>query len=106
MPSEDSTTSATSRLPPPAIPTQIGPYRILETLGEGGMGTVFKAEQRTGVKRMVALKLIKPGFDSAEVIARFQSERQALARMDHPHVARVLDAGADDLGRPYFVMEY
>ncbi|MCY2954924.1 MAG: serine/threonine-protein kinase, partial [Planctomycetota bacterium] len=84
----------------------IGQYRLLEPLGEGGMGTVFKAEQRSPVKRTVALKLIKPGFDTAEVIARFESERQALARMDHPHVAKVLDAGADDLGRPYFVMEY
>ncbi len=107
--SSDETQSHPSTAPlpqPQSIPTQIGPYRILETLGEGGMGTVFKAEQRTPVKRIVALKLIKPGFDTAEVIARFQSERQALARMDHPHVAKVLDAGADDLGRPYFVMEY
>src|SRR3954447_12865059 len=109
MPSDETESiySSTDPLPPPdQIPTQIGPYRILETLGQGGMGTVFKAEQRIPVKRIVAVKLIKPGFDSDEVIARFQSERQALARMDHPHVAKVLDAGADDLGRPYFVMEY
>src|SRR4051812_998121 len=109
MPSDETESiySSTDPLPSPEqIPTQIGPYRILEILGQGGMGTVFKAEQRIPVKRIVAVKLIKPGFDSAEVIARFQSERQALARMDHPHVARVLDAGTDERGRPYFVMEY
>ncbi|CAN5331352.1 hypothetical protein BH09PLA1_BH09PLA1_24400 [soil metagenome] len=87
-------------------PEQIGPYRIVEPLGEGGMGTVFKAEQRSPVKRTVALKLIKLGLGSKEVIARFESERQALARMDHPHIAKVLDAGHDTLGRPFFVMEY
>ena len=84
----------------------IGPYRLLGQLGRGGMGTVYKAEQRRPVKRTVALKLIKPGFDSAEIIARFDSERQALARMDHRCIAKVLDAGTDDRGRPYFVMEY
>ncbi|MCX5658365.1 MAG: protein kinase [Planctomycetota bacterium] len=84
----------------------LGPYRILEQLGQGGMGTVFKAEQREPVKRIVAIKRIKPGYDSSAVIARFESERQALARMDHPHIAKVLDAGSDGLGRPYFVMEY
>ncbi|MGQ0628736.1 MAG: protein kinase domain-containing protein [Phycisphaerales bacterium] len=87
-------------------PAQVGPYRILELVGEGGMGRVYKAEQRSPVKRMVALKIMKPGFDSGEVIARFQSERQALARMDHAGIAKVLDAGTDELGRPYFVMEY
>jgi eukaryotic-like serine/threonine-protein kinase len=96
--------SPRSRLP--LDPERIGPYRIVEPLGEGGMGTVFKAEQRTPVKRTVALKLIKLGLASREVIARFESERQALARMDHPHVAKVFDAGQDELGRPYFVMEY
>src|SRR5207248_1614663 len=89
-----------------AVPERIGPYVIKEAVGVGGMGTVYKAEQRTPIKRLVAVKLIKPGFDSADVIARFQSERQALARMDHPNIARVLDAGADNLARPYFVMEY
>jgi eukaryotic-like serine/threonine-protein kinase len=84
----------------------MGAYRLLEPIGEGGMGTVFKAEQRYPVKRLVAIKLIKPGYDTEEVIARFESERQALARMDHGGIARVLDAGADDRGRPYFVMEY
>jgi serine/threonine protein kinase/tetratricopeptide (TPR) repeat protein len=97
----------TARRPDHLHPAQIGRYRILETLGEGGMGTVYKAEQRTPIKRIVALKVVKPGFDSQEVAARFESERQALARMDHPHVAKVLDAGVDSAtGRPYFVMEY
>jgi len=85
---------------------QIGPYRILEQLGEGGMGSVYKAEQRSPIKRLVAIKVIKLGFGSREIIARFESERQALALMDHPNVAKVLDAGTTDTGRPYFVMEY
>ena len=89
-----------------AVPDWIGPYRVLGRLGHGGMGTVFKAEQRRPVQRVVAVKVVRPGMDTAEVIARFQSERQALARMDHPNIAKVLDAGADDRGRPYFVMEY
>jgi serine/threonine protein kinase len=89
-----------------APPKEVGPYHILEAIGDGGMGTVYKAEQRRPIKRLVALKLIKAGFDTREVIARFESERQALARMDHPHIAKVLDAGTTDLGRPYFVMEY
>jgi|GEM_PF-1267226 len=89
-----------------AIPTEIGPYRILEQLGEGGMGTVYKAEQRRPVKRIVALKVIKLGLGSAEVIARFESERQALARMDHSNIAKVLDAGQTETGQPYFAMEY
>jgi len=88
------------------LPDSHPKYRVLELIGRGGMGTVFKAEQRTPVKRMVAIKLVKPGFDSKEILARFESERQALARMDHGSVAKVFDAGADDLGRPYFVMEY
>ncbi|MEZ5966487.1 MAG: SUMF1/EgtB/PvdO family nonheme iron enzyme [Planctomycetota bacterium] len=85
---------------------EIGPYRLLEVLGEGGMGTVYKAEQLVPVRRMVALKLIKLGMDTREVVARFEAERQALAMMDHPCIARVLDAGATARGRPYFVMEY
>ncbi len=84
---------------------RVGPYKILQALGEGGMGVVFLAEQDHPVRRRVALKLIKPGMDSAQVIARFAAERQALAMMDHPNIARVLDAGATDAGRPYFVME-
>jgi serine/threonine protein kinase len=83
----------------------IGPYKLMEQLGEGGFGLVFVAEQHQPVRRKVALKLIKPGMDSAQVIARFEAERQALAMMDHPHIAKVLDAGATDSGRPYFVME-
>ena len=87
-------------------PTQIGRYKILRPLGEGGMGIVYQAAQQAPVKRVVALKLIRPGMDSREVIARFESERQALALMSHPNVAQVYDAGTTDLGRPYFAMEY
>src|SRR5207302_6315068 len=83
----------------------IGGYKLLQQIGEGGMGTVFMAEQTEPVQRKVALKLIKPGMDSAQVIARFEAERQALALMDHPNIAKVFDAGTTDLGRPYFVME-
>ncbi len=86
--------------------TTIGKYRILEKLGHGGFGTVYKAEQIQPVKRIVALKIIKPGFDTREVIARFEAERQALALMDHPNIAKVLDAGTTEVGGPYFVMEY
>src|SRR5262249_39435287 len=85
--------------------TVIGPYKLMEQIGEGGMGLVFVAEQQEPVRRKVALKLIKPGMDTREVVARFQVERQALALMDHPNIARVLDAGATESGRPYFVME-
>jgi serine/threonine protein kinase/tetratricopeptide (TPR) repeat protein len=83
----------------------IGPYKLLQQIGEGGMGTVYMAEQTQPVQRKVALKIIKPGMDSRQVIARFEAERQALALMDHPNIARVLDAGTTDTGRPYFVME-
>jgi serine/threonine protein kinase len=85
--------------------TVVGPYKLLQQLGEGGMGTVFMAEQTQPVRRMVALKVIKPGMDSRQVIARFEAERQALALMDHPSIAKVLDAGTTNSGRPYFVME-
>ncbi len=92
--------------PDPAGPAAvIGPYRLLEKVGEGGMGAVYVAEQADPVRRRVALKMIKPGMDSREVVARFDQERQALALMDHPGIARVLDAGATPDGRPYFVME-
>jgi serine/threonine protein kinase len=80
-------------------------YKLLQTLGEGGMGAVFMAQQTAPVKRLVALKLIKLGMDSKQVLARFEAERQALALMDHPNIAKVLDAGATDSGRPFFVME-
>jgi tRNA A-37 threonylcarbamoyl transferase component Bud32/tetratricopeptide (TPR) repeat protein len=108
--------SPTSTVPPAVVSAatlsreqagaQIGRYKLLEQIGEGGMGTIWMAEQREPVKRRVALKIIKLGMDTKQVIARFEAERQALAMMDHPHIARVLDAGATDAGRPYFVMEY
>jgi WD40 repeat protein/tRNA A-37 threonylcarbamoyl transferase component Bud32 len=85
--------------------TVIGPYKLLEQIGEGGFGVVYMAEQQQPVRRKVALKIIKPGMDSKQVIARFEAERQALAMMDHQNIARVLEAGATDSGRPYFVME-
>ena len=84
----------------------IGPYRLLQLLGEGGMGEVWLAEQKIPIHRTVALKLIKAGMDTKTVVARFESERQALALMDHPSIARVFDAGSTPEGRPYFVMEY
>jgi serine/threonine protein kinase/Tol biopolymer transport system component len=84
----------------------IGPYHLLESIGHGGMGEVWLAEQRQPVRRRVALKLIKVGMDTKEVVARFESERQALALMDHPAIARVFEAGSTAEGRPYFVMEY
>jgi serine/threonine protein kinase/formylglycine-generating enzyme required for sulfatase activity len=94
----------------PAAPTlagtQVGPYRLIERIGEGGMGEVYVAEQLEPVQRRVAVKLIKPGLDSAEVVARFQAERQALARMRHPSVAQIHGGGTTESGRPYFVMEY
>ena len=85
--------------------TEIGPYKLLQQIGEGGMGTVFMAEQTQPVQRRVALKIIKAGMDTRQVIARFEAERQALAMMDHVNIARVLDAGTTEQGRPYFVME-
>jgi serine/threonine protein kinase/tetratricopeptide (TPR) repeat protein len=85
--------------------TVIGRYKLLEQIGDGGMGVVFMADQQDPVRRRVALKIIKPGMDTRQVIARFEAERQALALMDHPHIARALDAGVTDSGRPYFVME-
>ena len=87
-------------------PTEVGPYLILGLIGEGGMGTVYKAEQRAPFRRTVALKLVKLGMDTRQVILRFESERQALALMNHPNVAKVLEAGATEKGRPYFVMEF
>jgi hypothetical protein len=82
-----------------------GRYKLVEKIGEGGMGTVWVAQQTAPVKRVVAVKLIKAGMDSGAVLARFEAERQALALMDHPNIARVLDGGAMPDGRPYFVME-
>jgi hypothetical protein len=104
--------------PPPVRPTisisvppsekpgdRIGPYKILQLVGEGGCGMVYMAEQDQPVRRRVALKVIKLGMDTRQVVARFEAERQALALMDHPNIAKVLDAGATETGRPYFVME-
>jgi eukaryotic-like serine/threonine-protein kinase len=85
--------------------TAIGPYKLMEQIGEGGMGLVFVAEQQHPVRRKVALKIIRPGMDNRDVIARFEAERLALALMDHPHIAKVYDAGTTASGRPYFVME-
>src|SRR5271169_1938629 len=94
----------------PSVPVEkpgdrIGRYKLLQQIGEGGCGVVYMAEQEEPVRRRVALKVIKLGMDTKNVIARFEAERQALALMDHPNIARVLDAGATDTGRPYFVME-
>src|SRR5262249_46657958 len=95
---------------PPLLPregpgSRIGCYTLIEQIGEGGFGVVFMAEPEQPVRRGVALKVIKGGMDTREVVARFEAERQALAMMDHPNIARVLDAGATPSGRPYFVMD-
>ncbi len=91
--------------PTASVGDHIGPYRLMEQIGEGGFGLVFVAEQQEPVRRKVALKVLKPGMDSRDVVARFEAERQALALMDHPHIAQVLDAGSTPAGRPYFAME-
>jgi serine/threonine protein kinase len=83
----------------------VGPYKLLQPLGKGGMGEVWMAEQREPVERYVALKIVKTELHGSQVIARFEAERQALAMMDHPNIAKVLDAGTTKAGRPYFVME-
>src|SRR5262245_26954541 len=89
----------------PGGPAIAGRYKLLEAIGEGGMGAVWMAEQTEPVRRQVALKLIKAGMDSRQVLARFEAERQALALMDHPNIARVFDGGQTDDGRPFFAME-
>src|SRR5262245_47179365 len=98
---------ATVDQPPAAECTgdMIGPFRLLEKIGEGGFGVVFMAEQTQPVRRKVALKVLKAGMDTQQVVARFEAERQALAIMDHPNIAKVFDGGATPSGRPYFVME-
>jgi non-specific serine/threonine protein kinase/serine/threonine-protein kinase len=111
---EDFALEDTASMPPDSRPTtiepethrRIGPYRLLHVIGEGGMGEVWVADQLEPVKRKVALKVVKTGMDTKQVIARFEAERQALAMMDHPSIAKVLDAGATTEGRPFFVMEY
>jgi serine/threonine protein kinase len=97
--------STSDYLPDEAAGTMIGPYKLLQQLGKGGMGVVWMADQTAPVQRRVALKIIKSGMDSDHVLARFEAERQALAMMDHPNIAKVLDAGATSASRPYFVME-
>src|SRR5262245_12642822 len=98
---------ATVDLAPPneRVGATIGRYKLLQRIGEGGFGVVYMAEQQQPVRRKVALKVVKPGMDSRQVLARFEAERQALAIMDHPNIAKVFDAGTTDSGRPYFVME-
>ena len=92
--------------PPAAADDDFGRYKILRALGEGGMGAVYLAEQLEPIRRLVALKVVKLGMDTAQVLARFNNERQALAMMDHLNIAQIFDAGATAKGRPYFVMEY
>lgn len=103
LPDEEATTPFVALSERPG--TTIGRYKLLEQIGEGGFGVVFMAEQESPVRRRVALKVIKLGMDTKQVVARFEAERQALAMMDHPNIAKVFDAGATDTGRPYFVME-
>jgi serine/threonine protein kinase/WD40 repeat protein len=93
------------QLLPIQLGTQIGPYTLVQEIGQGGMGVVYMAQQHEPVRRQVALKIIRPGMDTRQVVARFEAERQALAMMDHVNIARVLDAGTTEQGRPYFVME-
>ena len=102
----ESGTQTIHRAAPPAGDDDFGPYHIVRSIGEGGMGTVYLAEQREPIRRSVALKVVKLGMDTEQVLARFAHERQALAMMDHPNIARIFDAGATRRGRPYFVMEY
>ncbi len=106
LPTSDATVSAAAPERTTFAERTIGPYHLLRKLGEGGMGVVYEAEQTKPVRRRVAVKLIKHGLDSSAVLARFEAERQALALMNHPNIARVLDAGTDHRGAPYFVMEY
>ncbi len=108
-PADESTLTASAGLAQAQLTARpgdrFGRYKLLEEIGEGGCGVVYMAEQEEPVRRRVALKVIKLGMDTRQVIARFEAERQALALMDHPNIAKVLDAGATDTGRPYFVME-
>jgi len=107
MTGDDPTRDIDTTVSAPVVPAvdRIGPYKLLQAIGEGGFGTVYLAEQEEPVRRRVAVKIIKAGMDTKQVVARFEAERQALAMMDHPNIAKVLDAGATPTGRPYFVME-
>jgi eukaryotic-like serine/threonine-protein kinase len=104
---EQPAAGATLDFAPPAerVGATIGRYKLLERIGEGGFGVVYMAQQQEPVRRKVALKVIKPGMDTRQVIARFEAERQALSVIGHPNIAKVLDAGTTESGRPYFVME-
>ncbi len=102
---KDAGLSGTSAWPTEGPGTRIGPYKLVQLIGEGGFGAVFLAEQEQPVHRLVALKIIKLGMDTHQVVARFEQERQALAMMDHPNIAKVLDAGSTEAGRPFFVMD-
>jgi WD40 repeat protein/serine/threonine protein kinase len=104
-PAPDLFTTAAGGAPAECPGAAVGPYKLLEQIGEGGFGVVFMAEQARPVRRRVALKMLKPGMDFGQVVARFEAERQALALMDHPNIARVYDAGTTEAGRPFFVME-
>lgn len=104
LPTENGST-APWKAPLETVGTEIGPYKLLEQIGEGGFGVVYLAEQKQPLRRRVALKILKPGMDSRQIVARFEAERQALALMDHPNIAKVLDAGVTPAGRPFFVME-
>jgi len=104
-PRSDMDLQALTSSPREAPGTMIGRYRLLQEIGEGGFGIVYLAEQQEPVRRKIALKVLKPGMDTREVVTRFEAERQALALMDHPHIAQVYDGGATESGRPYFVME-
>src|SRR5262245_35117370 len=103
---DESSTQTTGTATAAAYDDDFGRYRIVRPIGEGGMGTVYMAEQRDPIRRLVALKVVKLGMDTTQVVARFNNERQALAMMDHPNIAQIFDAGATTKGRPYFVMEY
>ena len=103
---DDSRTQTTGTATAAAHDDDFGRYQIVRPIGEGGMGTVYLAEQREPIRRRVALKVVKLGMDTAQVLTRFDNERQALAMMDHQNIARIFDAGATSRGRPYFVMEY
>jgi serine/threonine protein kinase len=106
QPTELPQTRASASIAPALKPSHFGDYRLIRKIGEGGMGEVWEARQERPLTRTVAIKLIKAGMDSWEVVSRFEAERQALALMQHPHIAHVFEAGATDQGRPYFAMEF